>query len=174
MKQAHKPNQAWYAVQTKPRQEHIATEHLLRQGFECYLPRAWNPSQRVPSQNPRIEPLFPRYLFVLADTDVQSISAVNYTRGVSKLVRFGTRLVEVPDWVINGLRRATDAVSGLVDMEQPVLGPGDHVEVFAGAFAGLKAIFQTDDGPSRAILLLNLLGRENTISVEYGNLRTAR
>ena len=167
-------SRAWFAVQTKPRQEHIAAEHLARQGFDCYLPKAWNPSQRVPSRNPRIEPLFPRYLFVHADTGVQSISSVNYTRGVSKLVRFGTRLIEVPDWVINGLKRATDAVSGLVDVEQPKLGPGDRVEVFEGPFAGLKAIFQTADGPTRAVLLLSLLGRENTVTVNYSCLRTAR
>lgn len=174
MTQTIKSNQAWYAVQTKPRQEHIAAEHLARQDFECYLPKAWNPSQRVPSKNPRIEPLFPRYLFVQADTGVQSISAVNYTRGVSRLVRFGNQIIEVPDWVIKGLKLATDAISGLVDVERPMLAPGDHVEVFSGPFAGLKAIFQTADGPTRAILLLSLLGRENTISVDYGCLRTAR
>jgi len=166
--------QAWYAVQTKPRQEEIAAEHLDRQDFECYLPRAWNPSQRVPSKKPRVEPLFPRYLFVHADTSVQSIAAVNYTRGVSKLVRFGTRLVEVPEWVIDGLKRATDAVSGLVEVHQPELAKGDRVEVFAGPFAGLEAIFKTSDGPSRAILLLSLLGRENTVSVDYDCLRIAR
>ena len=167
-------NQAWYAVQTKPRQEQIAVEHLARQGFECYLPKAWNPSQRAPSRNPRIEPLFPRYLFVHADTGVQSISTVNYTRGVSKLVKFGARIIAVPEWVINGLKKATDAVSGLVDVEPTSLEPGDCVEVYGGPFAGLKAIYQTADGPTRAILLLSLLGRENTITVDQSCLKTAR
>ncbi|MCI0507213.1 MAG: transcription/translation regulatory transformer protein RfaH, partial [Gammaproteobacteria bacterium] len=29
----------WYTVHTKPRQEAIAEENLLRQGFTVYLPR---------------------------------------------------------------------------------------------------------------------------------------
>jgi transcriptional antiterminator RfaH len=166
--------QAWFAVQTKPRQEQIAAEHLARQGFECYLPKAWNPSQRVPSKKPRIEPLFPRYLFVQANTGSQNISAVNYTRGVSKLVKFGNCLIQVPEWVITGLVRATDAVSGLVEVENPRLNLGDQVEVFEGPFAGLKGVFQATDGPTRAVLLLSLLGRENTVNVACSSLRMAR
>lgn len=166
--------QRWFAVHTKPRQEHIAEENLRRQGFACYLPRAWNASQRLPSQNPRIEPLFPRYLFVQADTTTQSVSAVNYTRGVCRLVKFGTRLIQVPEWVVGGLQQITDAVSGLVGIERPNFEEGDQVEVFDGPFAGLKGVFQTPDGTTRAILLLDLLGRENTFSVENHCLRTAR
>lgn len=171
----HEPGgSCWFTVLTKPRQERVAEEHLSRQGFECYLPRAWNPSQKLPSQNPRVEPLFPRYVFVQANPQQQSVASVNFTRGVSKLVKFGSLLIQVPEWVIGGLKRATDSLTGLVQIERPEFQAGDRVEVFDGPFSGLRGIFQATDGESRAILLLDLLGKENAVSVEYRCLRSTR
>jgi transcriptional antiterminator RfaH len=164
----------WYAVHTKPRQEHIAEEHLRRQGFECLLPRAWNPSQRLPSQKPRVEPLFPRYLFIQAVIGHHNISAVNYTRGVSRLVKFGHELGEVPEWVVKWIRQGIDAVSGLVQLGCPTFSPGDAVEVFDGPFSGFRGIFEATDGEQRALLMLDLLGRANRISVSTSCLRAAR
>jgi len=65
--QETQPN--WFAVNAKPRQERIALEHLQRQGFTCFLPMAINPYQRRSAKGPRIEPLFPRYLFLNAIAD---------------------------------------------------------------------------------------------------------
>ena len=75
--------------------------------------------------------------------------------------------------MVSSLNKAADAVSGLVPIERPDFGPGDKVEVFEGPFAGLKGIFQTADGQTRAVLLLELLGHENTISVANRCLKTA-
>ena len=47
---------SWFAVYTKPRQEHIALENLERQGFRCFLPMAVNPYQRRSAKNLHIEP----------------------------------------------------------------------------------------------------------------------
>ncbi len=159
-------------VHTKPRQEALAETHLQRQGFECLLPRAVNPRRRIKAH--RVEPLFPRYLFLSADPAVQNLASVGHTRGVSRLVRFGTRLAQAPGWVIDQLRNATDRVSGLIDLAPVRFARGDLVEVFDGPFAGLRAIFQADNGETRALLLVNLLGRDTTVSVERTALRPAR
>ncbi len=170
--QADQKNGRWYVVHTKPRQEKLAETHLARQGFECFLPRAQNPRRRL--RRPRIEPMFPRYLFLHADTAVQNISSVGYTRGVSRLVRFGARLAQAPEWVIEQLKAASDRVSGLITLAPLKFGHGDRVQVFDGPFAGLRAIFQAEDGTSRALLLVQLLGRETTLSVATADLRPAR
>ena len=162
----------WFVVHTKPRQEQLAEEHLARQGFECFLPRTLNPCRRLKRR--RVEPMFPRYLFLRADTAVQNISSVGHTRGVSRLVKFGTRLAQAPEWVVERLKRATDQVSGLVRLAPLPFARGDRVDVFDGPFAGLRAIFQTEDGDSRALLLVQLLGREITVAVNRANLRPAR
>ncbi|MFC1690228.1 transcription termination/antitermination NusG family protein, partial [Pseudomonadota bacterium] len=67
---------SWFAVYTKPRQEHIALENLERQAFKCFLPMAINPYQRRSASKLRIEPLFPRYLFLNANADQQSLGPV--------------------------------------------------------------------------------------------------
>jgi len=60
----------------------VAREHLERQGFRCFLPLAVNPYQRRSARTTRIEPLFPRYLFLHAAADQQSLGPVRSTRGI--------------------------------------------------------------------------------------------
>ena len=71
----------WFAVFSKPRGEQTALVNLERQGFECFLPMALNPYQKISKRNgDRTEPLFPRYLFLRADPGRQSLARVRSTR----------------------------------------------------------------------------------------------
>jgi transcriptional antiterminator RfaH len=157
---------SWFAVYTKPRQEHIALENLERQGFRCFLPMAINPYQRRSEKNLRIEPLFPRYLFLNANADQQSLGPVRSTRGVSTLVRFGMELARLPELVINAINHRCDPESGLVRLDPVPVIPGDKVKVFDGPMAGLEGIFKERKGEKRALLLATLLGTESTIEVD--------
>jgi hypothetical protein len=67
---------SWFAVYTKPRQEHIALENLERQDFHCFLPMAINPYQRRSEKKLRIEPLFTTYLFLNVNPDHQILGPV--------------------------------------------------------------------------------------------------
>ncbi|MBS0465459.1 MAG: transcription/translation regulatory transformer protein RfaH, partial [Proteobacteria bacterium] len=73
---------SWYCVHSKPRAETLAAEHLLRQGYECFLPRILRRVALPRAGRSRcvVEPLFPRYLFVQADPNVQSLAAIRSTR----------------------------------------------------------------------------------------------
>ena len=56
------------------------------------------------------------------------------------------------------------------DRESPVeftevFKRGDAVQIVDGPFAGLDAIFQAQSGKERVLLLLDLLGRSNKITV---------
>jgi transcriptional antiterminator RfaH len=156
----------WFAVYTKPRQEHIAEENLQRQGFHCFLPQAVNPYQRRTAREPRIEPLFPRYLFLNAIADQQSLAPVRSTRGVCTLVRFGMQLARVPEFVIEAINRRRDAETGLVQLAPVPVEVGDRVRVFDGPFAGIEGIFRQRKGQDRALLLISMLGTESTVEVE--------
>ena len=79
----------WYAALCKPRQEMVAEANLANQGFAVYLPRLKNRHRRAGRWVDRVEPLFPRYLFVAAGLESQSLAPIRSTRGVSGLVRFG-------------------------------------------------------------------------------------
>jgi transcriptional antiterminator RfaH len=164
---------SWFAVYTKPRQEQIALENLERQGFRCFLPMAINPYQRRSASKLRIEPLFPRYLFLNAIPNQQSLGPVRSTRGVATLVRFGTELARLPEEVIRRVNSRRDPESGLVKLDPAPVAPGDKVKVFDGPLAGLEGIFKERKGEKRALMLATLLGTESTIEVNAMMLQKA-
>ncbi len=156
----------WYTVYTKPRQEQIALENLERQGFHCFLPMAINPYQRRTARKPRIESLFPRYLFLNANADQQSLGPVRSTRGVCSLVRFGTELATMPERVIELISRRRDPDTGLIRLDPVPVELGDKVRVFDGPLAGLEGVFRERKGQNRALLLMSMLGTESTVEVD--------
>ncbi|MFC1740309.1 transcription/translation regulatory transformer protein RfaH [Pseudomonadota bacterium] len=157
---------SWFAVYTKPRQERIALENLERQGFRCFLPMAINPYQRRTERKPRIEPLFPRYLFLKADADRQSLGPVRSTRGVNGLVRFGKELAIMSESVVDAIKLRSDPETGLVQLKPIPVKKGDKVRVFDGPLAGIRGIFKERKGEKRALLLMELLGTESTVEVD--------
>jgi transcriptional antiterminator RfaH len=153
-------------VYTKPRQERVALENLERQGFRCFLPMAINPYQRRSAKKLRVEPLFPRYLFLNVIPDQQSLGPVRSTRGVATLVRFGMELARLPEVVIRAVKSRRDPETGLVKLDPVPVAPGDKVKVFDGPLAGLEGIFKERKGEKRALLLAKLLGTESTVEVD--------
>ena len=156
---------------TKPRQEHIALENLERQDFHCFRPMALSPYQRRSEKKLRIEPLFPRYLFLNAIADQQSPAPVSSTRGVATLVRFGLELARLPETVMNAINNRCDPETGLVQLDPVPVEPGDFVKVFDGPFAGVEGIFKERKGENRALLLMKMLGTESTVEVDSMLLR---
>jgi transcriptional antiterminator RfaH len=156
----------WFTVYTKPRQEQVALENLERQGFRCFLPMAVNPYQRRSARRLRIEPLFPRYLFLNAVADQQSLGPVRSTRGVATLVRFGTRLAHISERVIELIGHRRDPETGLIRLDPVPVEVGDRVRVFDGPLAGLEGIFRERKGSNRALLLMKMLGTESTVEVD--------
>ncbi|MBT8040746.1 MAG: transcription/translation regulatory transformer protein RfaH [Gammaproteobacteria bacterium] len=157
---------SWFAVYTKPRQEQVALENLERQDFRCFLPMAVNPYQRRSERGRRVEPLFPRYLFLNAAPDQQSLGPVRSTRGVATLVRFGAELARLPETVIEMIHHRRNPETGLVELDPVPVEPGDRVKVFDGPLAGLEGIFRERKGETRALLLASLLGTESTLEVD--------
>jgi transcriptional antiterminator RfaH len=157
----------WFAVYTKPRQEHIALLNLEGQSFECYLPMAEDPYQRRSARNKgRHEAMFPRYLFLNADTERQSLASVRSTRGVVGLVRAGFDLIRIPASIIERLKARMDSATGLIPIDSMDLNNGDKVRVFDGPFAALEGVFKEHRGRSRSLLLLEILGRETAVEID--------
>lgn len=159
---------AWYLLQCKPQQGFRAELHLQNQGFHCFHPVVTVERLRRQQRVQLVEPLFPGYLFIqLGGAD--SWAPVRSTRGVSRMVAFNGNPLPVPDGVIGQIRRRTMANQPVL----PVLQPGDAVQISDGAFAGVDAIFQCFDGAQRAVILLQLLQRQQTMSVPVSVLRKA-
>jgi transcriptional antiterminator RfaH len=168
-----KPGQPnWFAIVSKPRQEQTALQNLQRQGFKCFLPMAENPYQRRSRKNQkRIEPLFPRYLFLNAIASTQNLAPVRSTLGVVSMVRFGTELAVIPDHIISAIKQRITPETGLIKIECVQIKPGDKVKVFDGPFTGLDGIVQERNSEHRTIILMRLLGRPTRVQVNTMDLQ---
>ena len=155
----------WYAIYTKARQEALAAEHLRRQGFEVYLPNIKQGHRYRGQWREKIEPLFPRYLFIRLSLGEENIAPIRSTHGVSKLVSFSGQPASVPDIFIDALTQASDPDTGLVLPEKDLFEAGTTVTIMDGPLHGLEAIFKVHVGEQRSIILLKLLGKIQQISI---------
>lgn len=159
-------SERWYAVCCKPRQEAVAEENLLRQGYHTYLPRIRNTRRRAGRWADTVEPLFPRYLFIRVDPGRRSTAPVRSTHGVSGLVRHCGLPAAVPEQVIEAIMQRTDADSGLHRDNRPLFCAGDPIRLVEGPLAGMEGMFTEEDGEKRVIVLLELLGKANKMRVK--------
>jgi len=155
----------WYAVCCKPRQEAVAEENLLRQGYRVYLPRIRMRQRRRGQWIDAVEVLFPRYIFIRLDPKRRSTAPVRSTRGVVGLVRFGGQPAVLPDAVMEALRQREDADSGLHQDDRPLFNAGEPIKLVDGPLSGMEGIFTQQDGDKRVIVLLELLGKANKVTV---------
>ena len=164
----------WYAIHTKPRQETFAAENLQRQDFEIYLPKI-KQAQRFRHQwRDKIEPLFPRYLFIRLDLGKDNIAPIRSTRGVSKLVSFIGLPAMVPDPFIETLVQSADPDTELFHPEALLFEAGESVTIVDGPLEGLAAIFNARDGEARSIILLELLGKTQQVRIDSSHLSPTR
>ena len=117
-----------------------------------------------------IEPLFPGYLFVQLDTNTANFNALRSTRGVNGFVRFGGVPAIVPAAVMDSIMVLEQAFTAQPDAE-PMFKSGDPVRITEGPFAGLEAIYSMAKGEERCLVFLDMLGKQQQISIEESALR---
>ncbi|MEA3409938.1 MAG: transcription/translation regulatory transformer protein RfaH, partial [Pseudomonadota bacterium] len=100
------------------------------------------------------------------DLGSDNISPIRSTIGVSKLVRFGGAPVAVPEGLVTIMQDRADPVTGLHRPDDELFREGGEVTILEGPFAGLNAVFKTDRGEDRSIVLLNLLGSVQQIHID--------
>ena len=163
----------WFVVHTKPRQEVRAQLNLERQGFTCFLPTFTKEKLTKQSLEVVREPLFSRYLFIELDTHLsgKSWSPIRSTLGVSKLVSFGMAPARVDHELIALLR---DQENRLTQSPKSLYQPGEAVEIKEGPFKGVQAIYEMDDGESRAMVLIELLHKPTRMKLPISQLSALR
>ena len=157
---AHKKS-AWYLVQCKSRQDERAEENLTRQGYECARPVCRRErivrGKRITSQ----ESLFPGYLFIYLPDSV-NWAPLRSTRGVNRVVSFGGKPLAVNQELVTRLQNRIEDI-------KPAFVAGERVRILEGGLGALDAIFMSADGEERVILLINLLHRQQTVSMPLMN-----
>ena len=147
----------WYLIKTKPRQEIKAKKNLENQGYRAFCPMI--------KINDRLVVLFPGYLFIQLNEKTQNWSPINSTKGVSHFVKFGLNFAKAPNSVIEFIKTnqhiTADKLNNLNKFK-----PGDKVQISDGTFKDYTAIFKCYKSDERVILLMNLLGHEQSLSIK--------
>ena len=147
----------WYLIKTKPRQEKIAKQNLENQGYVVFCP--------ITKINNKLVILFPGYLFIKLNDKTQNWSPINSTKGVSHFVKFGLNFAKVPTSVIKFIKtNQYITTEKLINLNK--FKPGDKVQISDGAFKNYMAIFKCYKSDERVILLMNLLGYEQSLSIK--------
>ncbi len=118
------------------------------------------------------EALFPRYLFIQLESNQsgKSWGPIRSTLGVSKLLTFGGIPAKAPADLIQVLQ---ESVERLKNQPTKLFQTGDRVQVRHGPFAGLEAIFEMENGESRALVLIELLSKPTRINLPLTSLSNA-
>jgi transcriptional antiterminator RfaH len=163
----------WYVAQTHVHAESKATLHLVRQGFEVYLPRYVKQRRHARRVETVAAPLFPRYLFVSVDIATQRWHSIRSTIGITRFVSNGNVPAILPQAIIEGLKRREDA-NGFVQLElRPRFASGDKVRVLKGAFCDHLGLFEGISGQERVAILLDLLGRKVRVVLDTDSIDAA-
>jgi len=152
--------QRWYVAKTQPNAETKARFHLVRQGFDVYLPqylRRVSHARRI-SWQPR--PLFPTYLFVTTSPAQQRWRSINSTIGISHLICDERGPLPVPRGVVDGIRENEDERGLVLTGRKVPFEKGAEVQIMSGAFADHTGFFECATDDERVVILLDLLGRQ--------------
>jgi len=163
----------WYVVQTQPHGERKAVSHLIRQGFQAYLPQYLKRRRHARKVETVPTPLFPRYLFVSLDLTTQQWRPIRSTIGVSQVVCQGDTPASVCHGVVEALQAREDA-GGLIKLENPLrFARGDKIQVLDGVFASWSGLFEDMTDEERVTVLLDLLGRKVRVVLDLESVAAA-
>lgn len=155
-------NKSWYLITSKPHKDAYAEEQLINQGYEVYRPVAKYLCTRKKIQI--VESLFPRYLFIKLEAGIDDWGPIRSTRGVQGIVKFGVGPAKVGDELINEIRSREDSLyERAIDLDR--FQEGQVVIIDTGPFSGLNGLFSKYAGDHRVIILMDLLGRQTSLTI---------
>lgn len=153
----------WYAVRTQPRKEALAQLHLLRQGFETFMPLVSQTVRASSGLASHASPLFPSYLFTRLDLAIDRWRCINSTTGVSRLVEFTGQPAPAPRGLVEFMQEHASKDGEVFFSEE--IAVGSQVRVIGGPFDGLIGILQRGDAIARVRVLMDLMERQVSVSV---------
>jgi transcriptional antiterminator RfaH len=165
----------WHVIYTKVKEEFRALDNLQNQGFEVFLPTCQVQKKSQGKVLLATEPLFSRYLFIRLSDVSGNWLPIRSTRGVSQLLRFGqsTEPVVIPDLIVECLKKRCSQEEPLHQLFEA----GELLEITKGPFKGLLGFFEKlqtlPDGMARALLLVEILGSAQKISLNVPYLKKA-
>ncbi len=150
----------WWVLHTKPRQEKSLARDLLSRQVPFYLPqiqKRWRLRGRLMTSH---VPLFPGYLFLMADAK-DRITALTTNRIVNSIK------VSDQDQLWGDLRQIHKLIAtGAPVTPEDKLGPGDLVEIRSGSLAGLRGTILATATGKRFVVKVDFIQRGASVLID--------
>jgi transcriptional antiterminator RfaH len=161
------PDNEWYVLHTRPRQEKALARQLLEHQTPFYLPTVPRRLRLRGRTLTSFVPLFPGYLFLLADRD-QRVTALTTNRVVRTLP------VGNQDNLWRDLRQVHQLIAtGAPITPEDRLVPGAIVEITAGPLAGLKGKIIKSASHRRFVVEVDFIQRGASVLLDVHYLTLA-
>lgn len=161
----------WYCAGFIKQKEALAIQHLERQQYTVFCPRFRKTVSHARTKKSVLEPLFPGYLFIQLDIDVQIWRPIDGTFGVTHLIKVGSRPTPVPSRFMDALLAGANE-TGIVSFED-TLQPGDKVRTIGGPLHGQIGTLLKLKDADRVVVLMSMLGGAVPVTLPRGQLMKA-
>jgi transcriptional antiterminator RfaH len=149
----------WTVAMTKANCELVAATNLERQGYNFYLPRF---KSQLPGKKAVTKVLFPRYLFIEVEGKWYSLLS---TYGISKVLMAGGKPQAIDPQIIADLKERES--NGFITLNPKArFQMGENVKVADGPLCGYSMLYEGMSGPARARVLIEMLGRQVSLTVD--------
>ena len=148
----------WLVATYKINEVRRVEKNLLNQKFDYFLPKIT--TQKINS-NPKIEALFPGYIFV--NIKLKNYSALKYTIGIRNIIKFGSKVSCIPDEEIEAMRTVEERSKK--NPVTPQIKIGQDVMIGSGSLAGSVVKVCSLNSKQRVDVLLSFLGSMRRVTI---------
>jgi len=153
----------WFIASFKMNEVKRLEINLINQNFEYYLPKII--TKKINSK-PKIEVLFPGYIFI--NTSYENYSALKYTLGIGKIIKFGDRIAHMSDEDIKAMEMAEQASK--IDPVVSQIQIGQDAFISKGSFKGNMVKICSLPSKERVGVLLTFLGSVTRVTISEKDL----
>ena len=169
--------EGWYVARIKLQKESVLTGFLSQYGVQLFFPKIISPgenghSARNGNNGPKMQALFPTYLFCYVDPESDIWPLVRWAPGMLYFLGCDGEPASIPQMMIDYLQQRVTEWNHPTYSHQ--LNSGDKVMVSGGPFEGLEGIFQRYvPARQRCRILLQIVGRLTSVELPEWELKGA-
>jgi len=153
----------WLIATYKINEVRRLESNLLNQKFDYFLPKI---TTKKINSNPKVEVLFPGYIFV--NTSFDNYSSLKYTLGIRNIIKFGDNISCISDEEIEAMRMAEEVSK--IDPVVSQIQLGQDVMIAKGCLTGSIVKVCSLPSKERVGVLLSFLGSVRRVNIAEKNL----
>jgi transcription antitermination factor NusG len=148
----------WLVASYKINEVRRVESNLLNQKFDYYLPKI---TTRKINSNPKVEVLFPGYIFV--NTSLENYSSLKYTMGIKNIIKFGNNISCISDEEFEAMKMVEE--TSKIDPVVTQIQIGQDVMISKGSFKGSIVKVCSLPSKERVGVLLSFLGSMRRVTI---------